>query len=689
MSSVRQTSWGTATRWLTFQRSKGSDTPGKLAPSRSFTKPAQTPIAPTDGYRPKTATPSSAVATSDAPSSDDSVWRKATRWLTFGRSSKASESESLANREAQQRQRSNRAIQPHGNPSANIPAYLATARSAEAKGAPASPAHDLDVNSTPSLVRRSRRPPPDPAPKLQQDKLLAETQSTAIENPYAASLTTRASAAPADKDLAMIIASASQAWKTPASKDWSVVPSGTQLADDEETEAPATATNEGLKFVTPKIGKLRAAKADVASAGHERSTTATVATNSASTALDSSNGDLNGSGKMPRRDDLLAQRTTAAKASQQEEASDAESNGQAASQPPATQQAPATTWIAKKNDSVSPTDQSTTPSENASGAPATDVAASTADTNNSSTNSSTSSSPTSSELASGTPAPSTAEKQSDTRSVVAETFAATLFGRPQADSTPYSRGRSEPQGAGQAIKQQDSQFPLPATGDATPALTASNPTASGATPVATNEQRTDRQPLLSTFRTAPVSSQQAVAEPWPGRMGQGPYRMGTPPVREGQVTADASLQRETLLPKPVPATRTSPSMHSYYHRGLLPGMTRVATAPSRPTSTPAPATQPESVAQATPPAAQQAEGRPAKEMAPLVDATTYRHQLAQQHRSWPTTQTTATQGKEQDTADGTWLAAYQRLVANGAKPPAAEPSAGPVTRRSLSSDDSP
>ena len=166
-----------------------------------------------------TATQNTAEAT--APKSSlAQTFRKTTNWFSFARHKPASTSDQpLVDKNDPSKNDLNRtASQPLAYPNVVPPKY----RNMGTGVPPTSLAQD--TSGTPSLVRPSRRPPPDPAPKPPQEELPAEKPR-------------------AEGPLYDIIAAASQSWR--------VGPRNAAVAASANAAARQLATETQLKFTSP------------------------------------------------------------------------------------------------------------------------------------------------------------------------------------------------------------------------------------------------------------------------------------------------------------------------------------------------------------------------------------------------------------------------------------------------------
>lgn len=449
-----------------------------------------------------------------------------------------------------------------------------------------------DARSTPSLVRHSRRPPPDPAPKPPQENLLA--QKTFTRNPYAHASSQLGS-------LSRTIATASRAWQADMAKAKALA-AKTPATNVAATETPAAKTlaartagepiagNSDLKFVAPKIGQK----------AQDQKTT-DVAQGRAPT------GDKDPSQKpatqptIPRRSDLLAQMRKST-TTESQKSTDSHKPDNSGDKPKTT--VADTEWIAKKS------------ATSAKSSPAPDT-------------------------------PAIAANRPDHRSVVADTFAA----KPQvagqvAQANPENPARPQ---------SEQSAFPLskPLANVPTSPQYITNPHAS-------RPQRApdvDRNNAVAQATAGPSSNPAAVAasespQSRPMSARPGVPEQQPPQLAQSAVPAQSQTAHTTQLAhpaqswrKPVPfAPSGQNSYQAYYQRGIVPQ----AQATSRPIH-PQPSQQPIAVGVPSTPAMMQMP----EQMAPLVDAETYR--LQQNHLVMPAT-------TQQPAPRGTWLAAYQKLI---------------------------
>lgn len=179
---------------------------------------------------------------------------------------------------------------------------------------------------------------------------------------------------------------------------------------------------------------------------------------------------------------------------------------------------------------------------------------------------------------------------------------------------------------------------------------------------------------------------------------------GTSNVQVSPVDPSPSLPRATATtarPGSVPGLQVQPALPSgmnsyqaYYYRGVVGTTTKGQTSPRpqyRPAANPAvPVAATVPVATTVPVAAtapvEETAAMPAEQMAPLVDASSYRgRMMPSEEGTYPSR--TAVPASDTPAAGNTWLATYQRLVQSGqaAQPQNPAPS-GTSTTHSLRSD---
>jgi hypothetical protein len=169
-----------------------------------------------------TTTQNAAMATEPKPSLTQ-AFRKTTSWLSFARHKPASTSDQplVDNNDPNQDDPHATASQPLAYPNVVPPKYrnMGTGVSRTSLA--------TDTSGTPSLVRPSRRPPPDPAPKPPQE----EQEEFAVKKPRA------------EGPLYDIIAAASQSWR--------VAPRNAAVAASANASPRQRAAESSLKFTSP------------------------------------------------------------------------------------------------------------------------------------------------------------------------------------------------------------------------------------------------------------------------------------------------------------------------------------------------------------------------------------------------------------------------------------------------------
>ncbi len=573
-------------------------------------------------------------------------WRAASGWLTRRPAAAASADERLAHDRSLERQLSNQAIQPRGLPYSNTPGYPTNHASAGNRSA-ASPADETLLRSTPSLVRRSRRPPPDPAPKLQQDPLLA---SAAIPHNPPQDPPARTSVDPSpDGIVYRAIQTASHAWRTLPPPTSMLVTGSTVDARDSATAASA---NEGLKFSAPNLEKIRNSSDMVASTFSQ--TPSSPEQNSATSDTVPSNGARpDRADTMPRREDLLANQAQPPQTSPANKGTTDGSSVPSTRGKPSSAAVTATEWIAKKSEpALAKPVAATTPSASP---------------------------------------PADSARPDNSRSVVADTFAINMFSTPQRSASSAGQPVDTPK-SGDESKQLAAVFPMPATDSALPSQAVAGPPNAGGNAGEPPAGPISHQPLQTASTSPQATPTKVSTDRSPGVTGPQANRVATTPMLPAAKTPaaespDALAARDTLLPTPLPIASPPRSDASHAQQGMSPGQISLARKPSSATPTFSPEVQ------------RTAQSRPVEAIAPLVDADTYRqqlahHQLAPHQRGWSTAQAGTSESDDPPATGGNWLAAYHRLVGSGAKRQSLSP--GPVaetrpgaTRRSLSSDDSP
>ena len=256
------------------------------------------------------------------------TFRKATSWFPFQRSDdNALKQTRTLDRELMDRELTR-------NPVPTIPGRFGVTSNATAQPnafayPPANfrtstPSRSGAPQSTPSLVRHSRRPPPDPAPKPPQEELLAT--KTLTRNPYVpSSAGAHATAFPTRGKLSRAIATASRSWRA-------------DLARAVTADRPAnhTSNNAELKFSPPNIKKNSAASSAMSLALAKGSGEAKQRATSDQRPARKGRSDT-----IPRREDMLVARAERIK-------NDDKSASPKSSVSKRSSTVPAAKWVAKK-----------------------------------------------------------------------------------------------------------------------------------------------------------------------------------------------------------------------------------------------------------------------------------------------------------------------------------------------------
>lgn len=466
--------------------------------------------------------------------------------------------------------------------------------------------------STPSLVRRSRRPPPDPAPKPPEDgKRVAKSKPT--DNPYVESKTGD---------------SAVRGKTFPAQ----TAAADTSGADGPQSDGPQTAGSRtynqvGLKFLPPTISNKKANAAD----GKSAAAVAKDSTHGKDKAANGEEGDREvdaGSSKqqvaekkrtdtIPRREDMIPDRkdlvgqdvkpaggedSEGSDRSRSAKSSHAESDTESKS-------VPDTRWVAK------PTATQRGPRKSSSEKELTSASA-------------------------------VANMPTDFKRVVADTFAAKPRRRAEPGQTAHPASRN-------------SAFVLPTREASATGSPASQPATVAEVSKKGQAQRSSGESVASTAGgTDPAKAgSRSDAPSGGGSRGRGIARSDELKKGDTAVSATGSEQRRQQreaaghriagwqTPVPFAPSRGS-SYESYYHRGVLPGATSLSPGG-------APAAR---MAEQAPAAGRAVQ--PTEYAAPLVDANAYR---GQQWWGQQPPRTASSVPIPQPGTQSSWLATYQRL----------------------------